>query len=283
MLRSRLLIKLLAVNINQFQEGGDKVMSYKKLNYGAKVFVLTVLSVLMVISYASVSYAEWSYGIGTGFFRLNAKGDQGFNTQSGAVEFKIDLDPDDFSDLAESAFGFAGYATDGTWMVQYSFSNLELEDTTSSGPVSVTIGFDMTGAEITVGHPVYRTPKMILGVLGGVRYTKHELSADVTVAGGTVNWSIDNDWTDLLVGLTLAVPLAEKWVWNNRVDAGFGGSEGTYSGNTGVTWRFYKGWAGTLYGKYTAVDFENGSRGDSDWYLYDVDEFGVGLAILYNF
>ena len=83
--------------------------------------------------------------------------------------------------------------------------------------------------------------------------------------------------------MTLAVPLAEKWVWNNRVDAGFGGSEGTYSANTGVTWRFYKGWASTLYSKYTAIEFENGNRGDADWYLYDVDEFGVGLAVLYNF
>ncbi len=255
----------------------------EKLNRRMKIFVLTMLSVLMVISYASVSYAAWSYGIGTGLFRMNAKGDQGFNTQSGAVEFKIDLDPDDFSDLAESAFGFAGYATDGTWMVQYSFSNLELEDTASSGAVSVTIGFDTVGGEITVGHPVYRTPQMILGVLGGVRYTKHELSSDVTVVATTVNWSIDNDWTDALVGLTLTVPLAEKWVWNNRVDAGFGGSEGTYSGNTGVTWRFYKGLSSTFYGKYTAVEFENGSKGDTDWYLYDVDEFGVGLAILYNF
>ncbi len=243
---------------------------------------LTLLSVLMVIGYTSVSYAEWSFGIGTGLFRMNAKGDQGFNTQSGPIEFEVDLDPDDFSDLTESAIGFAGYATDGTWMIQYSFSNLELEDTASVGTVSATIGFDIMGGEITAAYPVYRSPQMILGVLGGARYTKHELSINVTDGATTLNRAIDNDWTDALVGLTLTVPLAEKWVWNNRVDAGFGGSEGTYSGNTGVTWRFYKGWSSTLYAKYTAVEFENGNRGDTDWYLYDVDEFGLGLGIAYN-
>lgn len=259
------------------------MIRFEKLTSRMKIFTLIILSVLMVLSYTSVSYAKWNYGIGTGLFRMNADGDQGFNTLSGPVEFKVDLDPEDFSDLTKTAIGFAGYATDGTWMVQYSYSNIELEDSASSGPVSVSIGFDIVGAEITVGRPVYRTPKMNLGVFGGMRYISHELSSDVTVGGRTIGSSIDNDWTDVLVGLTLAVPLAEKWLWNNRFDAGFGGSEGTYSANTGVTWRFYKAWSGTLYGKYAAIEFENGSRGDTDWYLYDVDEFGVGLAVLYNF
>ena len=128
------------------------MLKTEKLNRKIKIFVLTILSVLMVLSYTSVSYADWSYGIGTGPFRMNAKGDQGFNTQSGAVEFKVDLDPDDFSDLAKSAFGFAGYATDGVWMIQYSYGNLELEDSAATGPVSVAIGFDIVGAEVTVGR-----------------------------------------------------------------------------------------------------------------------------------
>ena len=72
-------------------------------------------------------------------------------------------------------------------------------------------------------------------------------------------------------------------MWNNRITAGFGGSEGTYMGQTGITWIFYKGWSSTLYGNYTAVEFENGDEGDSDWYLYDIDEFGIGLGFLYNF
>ncbi len=45
-------------------------------------------------------------------------------------------------------------------------------------------------------------------------------------------------------------------------------------------WHFFKHWEATVYGKYTAFDFENGSKGDADWYLYDVDEYGAGLSVL---
>ncbi len=244
---------------------------------------LILLGVFIVMNFSAVAYAEWHYGIGTGMLRMNIDGDQGFHTAlAGSVTFPVDLDPDQVSDLVDTAFGFNGYATDGTWMVQYSFVNMELEGSASKGTASATLGFDVQGAEITLGYPVYKSSGATLGVLGGVRYTSHELSGRVTVGGSSVSRSIENDWTDALVGLTLTVPLADKWVWNNRADAGFGGSEGTYSANTGVTWRFYKGWSGTLFAKYTAVEFEEGTKGNTDWYLYDVDEFGPGLAILYN-
>ena len=85
-----------------------------------------------------------------------------------------------------------------------------------------------------------------------------------------------------LIGLSADVPFAEKWIWNIKGDVGFGESEGTYLASTGLTWRFYGGWSATLFGKYVAVEFENDSKGDSDWYLYDVDESTLGLTILYN-
>ena len=94
--------------------------------------------------------------------------------------------------------------------------------------------------------------------------------------------SISESWIDALIGLSADVPFAEKWIWNIKGDVGFGESEGTYLASTGLTWRFYGGWSATLFGKYVAVEFENDSKGDSDWYLYDVDESTLGLTILYN-
>ncbi len=265
---------------------------YGKLKSGMKFFAITMLSLLMVISFTSVSYAEWSYGIGTGLFRMNIDGDIGMNTNQGDVLMAVDLDADEISDLMESAFGFGGYATDGTWMIRYSFGHIALEgegDRTLPGgltTVNAKLNLDVLGGEILVGYPVYQNPSFIVLLDGGVRYTKHEIDMDVDFAGAinaNLDKNIDEGWTDVLLGATVSVPLAQKWAWNTNANAGFGGSEGTYMGSTGLTWRFYKGWSGTLYGKYTAVDFENGNEGDSDWYLYDVDEFGVGLSILYNF
>jgi hypothetical protein len=239
-----------------------------------------------------VAHADWSFGIGTGIFRVNYDGDLGFNTSiddvDTPVELDVDLDADDVSDVMETAFGFGGYATDGKWMFEYSFGVLDLEDDPSRtlpGGVTVSsdLDFDKTNASLTVGYPIYHDDSLIVRLHGGVRYTDHELDADVAIDGTPVlSRDIDEDWTDALVGISADIPLAEKWMWNNKFNAGFGGSEGTYFGYTGITWRFLKHWSASLYGKYTAVEFENGSKGDSDWYLYDVDEFGVGLGVLFH-
>lgn len=264
-----------------------------KLFAAKKVLSLTLLHLLIVISFCSVSYADWSFGIGTGLFRLNVDGEIGVHSNlAGPVKLDVDLDADDISDLMESAFGLGGYATDDTWIIKYSIGKLELEDKGSNSlpainsTASFKINFEVTGAEVTVGYPVYRTPSVIVSLDGGVRYTRHELSSRLTFTGGVngrQDKDIDESWTDFLIGGTVTVPFTKKWIWNTSANAGFGGSEGTYLVYTGVTWRFLERWSSTLYGKYTAVEYENGSKGDTDWYLYDVDEFGLGINILYSF
>jgi hypothetical protein len=241
---------------------------------------------LMKISKTETS---WKFGIGTGLFNLHVEGDIGIHTNiAGPVEFDVELDPDDIDDLLESAFGFGGFVTDGKWMITYSFTQLKLEGDdrevlANGSTVSAEIGFDITGGELTVGYPVYRGTSLNIRLLAGARYTKHELESDITVDSGIgtirLKTDIDEDWTDALFGISVDVPFTEKWIWSNRFDAGYGGSEGTYNAYTGLTWRFYKYLSTTLYGRYTAVEFENGDKGDTDWYLYDADEYGVGLSI----
>jgi hypothetical protein len=264
-----------------------------------KILSLGVMSLLLVISLASVSYAEWSHGIGTGIFMLNIEGDIGVNTTlAGPVMVEdVDLDFDDISDLLETAIGFGGYSTDGKWMIRYAYASMELEGEKSNTfpanavlaaghTVSAELNFEATSAEVTVGYEVYQNPSISISVDGGLRYMKHEISAGLGISGPVLNRSIsrdiDEDWTDVLIGGTVTVPFTEKWIWNTSANAGLEGSEGTYMGQTGITWKFYKRLSSTFYGKYTAVEFENESRGESNWYLYDVDEFGLGLNFVYN-
>ena len=259
----------------------------RKLNGWLRYSIIVLLGLWMTMSVNS-AYAEWHYGIGTGMFRLNVKGDIHIGTKSlGPVDLEVDLDPDDISDLMESAFGFGGYATDGTWTIMYSFSQLKLggdsKDTLDDGrSLKTIVDFDMTGGEIVVGRKMYQSKHIILSLEGGARYTKHDLQFDLRVDGDKNKKDYKNHWTDALIGVGLAVPITDKLIWNNRANAGFGGSEGTYFGYTGLTWRFLKHWSGTLYGNYTAVDFENGDKDDSDFYHYDTDQYGVGLSILFN-
>jgi len=258
-------------------------VSFKK---HLKLWSVTLLSLVIVMSFSSVSSAQWHYGIGTGIFGLNIDGDIGLGSSLGPIIADVDLDASDTRDLMESAFGFGGYATDGAWMIMYSLGKLELEDTSKTalpggGSAKMRANLEVTSAELTVGYAAYESPALKLFLDGGLRYTKHDynfrLSGDFYQ-----NTDIDNDWTDFVIGATLQVPIVKNWSWNTRANAAFGGSEGTYLFNTGVAWRFTKSWSTTLYGKYTAVEYENGSKGDSDWYSYDADEFGLGIAFAYN-
>ena len=247
-------------------------------------------SLATALVFSSVAQAEWYYGIGTGLSRTSIDGQQGFNTFAGPVKYDVSLDPGQFSDLMKSAFGFGGYATDGTWLVQYSLANIELEDEDSTvvGATTVTtkINFKMKGGEVTAGYLVQKSPAVMTYLDLGLRYTKHEFDNSVTATGainGQASRSFSNDWTDAILGVTVNVPIAPpQWTWISRVNAGFGGSDSAFFVQTGVTWRFHKNWSTALNAKYLKVKFENGSQGQSDWYFYDAKEKSLGLSVLYN-
>jgi len=87
---------------------------------------LTVCAISLIAA-PSASAKKWFYGLGTGFTFNNTEGDLGLNTALfGPIQAEIDLDPNDFQDLMKTGFGLGGYATDGTWMIQYSFGFIEL-------------------------------------------------------------------------------------------------------------------------------------------------------------
>lgn len=242
------------------------------------------------IAFSSAAHAEWNYGIGAGAGWTNIEGKQGFNTLVGPVKYDVSFSPNDLSDMASSGFGLGGYATDGKWLVQYSLSSIELEDTDTTAvaahTVNTKINFTTSGGEVTAGYPIYRSSAVATYLDAGLRYTKHELDNFVTTIGPIVNSQgksvFSNNWTDAIVGLTLNVPLSQRWTWNNRLNAGFGGSDGTYLATTGATWRFHKNWSTALKAKYVSVKYENGSQGQSDWYLYDAEETTLSLVVLYN-
>ena len=55
--------------------------NYRKVKSGMNVLSIFLLSLLTAICITSASYAaEWSHGIGTGFFGLNLEGNVGIHT-----------------------------------------------------------------------------------------------------------------------------------------------------------------------------------------------------------
>jgi hypothetical protein len=257
---------------------------------------MIVAALTFALAPAAVAKDEWEFGIGTGFFGLNIDGDAGISTiqdfpgAPAGTPLLLDasLEFDEVRELLESAFGLGGFAAKGKWVIQYSFAQMELEDDISGAtdggvPVAAGLTFTGSGAEVTAAYRFAVTGKHAWSVLGGARYTKHEYDFDLTIGAATLARDIDQDWTDVLVGLTHGNQLSMKWTWSNRLDGGFGGSEGTYFFNSSANWQFAKSWALGLYGQIMSIEFENDDPGDPDWYLYDAEEFGVGFNVLYTF
>jgi hypothetical protein len=246
-----------------------------------------VASLLLVGATPVSAQTSWHVGIGTGLARMNADGVQGLNAGPfGPVMADVDLSPDDFSDLIDTAIGGGGYVTNGMVMVQFSLAKIKLAGEPSGTlPSGASFdgmwGFDITSGEVTVGYNAYRQGRIAVRPFGGVRFLKHELGVDLNVAKTpVVSAAIDNSWTDVMAGVAVDVGLAPKVGWSSSVSASFGGSNGIYGVRTGVSYTPWKFLTLTPNAFFSAIDVENGVPGDADWYLYDANEFGWGLSFL---
>lgn len=265
---------------------------------------LTGITVLMfVVSFllvnTSPSYAKkWFFGVGTGMTAQNVQGDQGLTTANfGSIQGEVDLDPEEFKDLMQTAFGLGGYATDGTWLLQGTFARFELGGEPSGelpasvggGTFTADFAFDITLGRFSVGRTVYRSEnkKFSFTPYAGVRYLKHELGADYSIVQGSttteVKRAVDHSWADVLIGTGIGYALTPKVSFSAGGDAGFGGSEGTFSFNTGLSFKPIKWFSIGPTFSYIAIKYENGAKGEPEWYLYDCNEFGAGVSFLFHF
>lgn len=238
----------------------------------------TLTAGLLALMASTGAFAsDWKYGIGTGLQSFSLDGDLGFATPLGGFIADIDLDNGDTSDLMDSAFGGAGFATNGTWTFQLAAGTVSLED----NDADLRAKWDRTNVEFSAVYNFAETGNHRWGVLGGVRYTKHEWEIS-SRNGAFADVKPDDDWTDFIIGLTHAVPFAEKWSWTNRIDAGFGDTEEAYQFVTAINWQPYENWVFNLNGKYVSTEF--GDKSDinkNDFYYYDVDEPSIGLGFMY--
>lgn len=266
--------------------------SQKKLRF---INFLIMYSALCLSAAAS---AEWHGGVGTGPAFMNITGDQGWQTPastpggSRSVLVPLDYNPQDINDMLESAIGFGGFASNGVWLIQYSYGSMELEQTFNSkpGPITGSVlagssNFTASGAEVTAGYGVYRSAALRVYADAGIRYNKQEFDNRLQSSGALV-FNISNnfseEWTDALLGVTINVPFAKQFSWNTRANVGTGGSDETYTASTAVVWSFADHWATGVSVKYTKVDYENDSKGDSDWYLYNAEETSGSINLTYK-
>jgi len=270
------------------------VREYFKTKWGP--FMRTIIKVasgLLLASTISTVQAKqdsWSFGIGTGLQSLTVDGDGGFDTKlAGPLAFDASLDADEVRELVSSGFGFGGFAKKGKLSILYSLGQLELEDDSKatlaglSGKAEVT--FTVTAAEVLAVYSIAHAGKHGFGILGGIRYLQQEYETDLSITdqSNSVSYkgSIEEEWTDVVIGMTHTLPISKQWIWGSQLDYGVGGSEGTLHVSTGISYVINQSWITRFGANYIDHDFENGDEGDGDWFFYDASESAVALSFLY--
>lgn len=240
--------------------------------------LLLVLALFLTPAFGQTPAAQdkWRFSLGAGFSSLALDGDLGFHTPAGAVTLDVDLDNSDTQDMFKSAFGLAGSAAKGKWQILFVGGRLTLEDDTDNA----TATWDRDVFEVDGVYRFAVTGKNMWGALFGARHTAHSWELD---AGNQGDFDLDESWTDAVIGITHTLPFAKKWAWSSRVDGAFGGSDGSFLISTGINWRVATWFALSFNVKKMSIDYEKGEKGDSDWYLYDIDETsgGIGFAFLW--
>jgi hypothetical protein len=243
--------------------------------FGAVPLALA-LTLALSVGLPAMAADEWKFGIGTGFASFSLDGDIGFPLDmGGGTIFDVDLDNSDTADMLESGFGFGGYAAKGKWVIGYQLGTATLED----NDAGLKAEWDRTNVSASAGYNFAQAGNHHFGALFGFRYTEHEWNFATAMDSA----SFEDDWTDAVVGVTHRVPINDKWAWSNLIDAGFGGSEGSFTVASTITWRPGEHWSFSFVVKQYSVEFgETGDIADADFYLYDVDEPSVGIGFLYN-
>lgn len=255
-----------------------------------KVLNLAVVLCVNLSIPLTVSASEgWQFGIGTGISALDINGDVGFNTESlGPIDFDASIEPDEVWEYIESAFGFGGFVRKGDFTMRVSLSQLELEDTvsatTSAGPGDLTLTFEAISAETSVSYAFAKTRSSVWSVIGGIRYSKQEYSGDLDVSGTSeFSGSVDDSWTDGVIGISNDYSIVRTLIWSNQLDFAGGGSEGTVHFNTALNKIIGKDWLIRAAIDVKSVEYEEGTRGDSDWFYYDAIETSASLSFMYLF
>jgi hypothetical protein len=229
------------------------------------VAMVAALSVVFFVGTASAQ-EEWRFGIGTGFTSFSLDGDIGF----GRVVADVDLDNSDVMDLVESGFGLGGYAAKGKWTIFWGAGTATLED--DDGGLEAE--WDRMQIDLIAGYRFYEGERNNLGVLFGIRNIDHDWEFEFRGSSA----SVDDSWTDAILGFTHSLPISERWSWNNRIDAGFGDSEGSFLISTSFNWQISDRWSLDFTARQHSIEF--GEEGDD--YFYDVDEPGLRIGFLYH-
>lgn len=124
-------------------------------------------------------------------------------------------------------------------------------------------------------------PNGYVDYLAGIRWWDNDYDIDYTVPllGRTDTLSKEVDWVDVIVGARYTHILNESWKLRIHGDIGGGGSDFTAGASAGVIYTINDLLDVDLKYKATWVDYEEGTAGQKDYFVYDTVTHGLILGL----
>ena len=152
---------------------------------------------------------------------------------SGGGGPEVGVGPNNYLENLSAALMLSGEARNGKWSIVSDLIYLDFENERSS-TAGITTSLDGLQWMLAAGYTTARTPRLVLDVLGGLRYLGIEASTNL--AGGI---SERTDLWDAVIGVRGRVRLGEgQWFMPFHLDLGTGSSSFTWQGLLAVSYAF---------------------------------------------
>ena len=235
-----------------------------------------------VVEEPVVETSAWAFEFEPYMMISNIKGDSQFGN---LPTTELDVDFGTVLDNLEMAFmgHFEAHHQSGWGMwIDYGFMDLA----NNIDPVDRITSLQIRQGVLEV-MGMYRQPLSsgYIDYLAGIRWWDNDYDVDYMLPqlGRTGTLSKEVDWVDGVVGARYTHILNENWKLRMHGDIGAGGADITYGASAGVLYTINDLMDVDVKYRATWVDYEEGTLGQRDYFLYDAVTHGLILGLNFKF
>ena len=235
-----------------------------------------------VVEEPVVETSAWAFEFEPYMMISNIKGDSQFGN---LPTTELDVDFETVLDNLEMAFmgHFEAHHQSGWGMwIDYGFMDLE----NNVDPVDRITSLQIRQGVLEV-MGLYRQNMSsgYIEYLAGIRWWDNDFDVDYMLPqlGKTGTLSREVDWVDGVVGARYTHILNENWKLRMHGDIGAGGADITYGASAGVLYTINDLMDVDVKYRATWVDYEEGTLGQRDYFLYDAVTHGLILGLNFKF
>ena len=239
----------------------------------ATLIIIAATLALLFSTSAAAEDSTWKHSASVYLWGSGLNGSVGM----GKIDADVDASFSDILDKLDIAFMGKYRAKKDVWSINADMMYVGLEGSGDIGPTSGSATLDQTMFSLFGGYEVQPG----LDIIAGLRY----MNIDVAMNIGPVNRSRSESWVDPIVGAEYRAPVSEKWSFYGFGDiGGFGvGSDLSWQLGAYFNYQINDTWSTCLGYRILDIDYEDGNRGDSNRFKYEVRQSGPMLGITAQF